>query len=178
MSKVSKEQLETYIRNHPIEVSDKGSVTMNGCYLTLATDNPAEFPLKEDRDGAVWVGKSPDGRDFYVIPGLAGDLRLLAMNDIDEIGSYRDFDKTSTSNVACYGFSRSNKGWIGWSHRGWFMYKVGHVVKQGDIVTLSGWLPSYEAEHPEKCFNLEPGFVCKTLEDCKRCAIAHAMAIS
>ena len=58
------------------------------------------------------------------------------------------------------------------------MYKVGHVVKEGDIVTKSGWIESYEKEHPERCFNVAPGFVCKTLDDCKRCAIAHAMALS
>ena len=180
LTKTEREQLLTYIRTHHIEVDDKGSVTMNGCYLTLANDKETvdmSFS-KDERDNAIPVGNSPDGREWFVRYSMGGELRLLFRNDVDEVCSYGQFEPGSNSRVACIGISRSNCGWIGWTHRGCFLYKVGHVVKEGDIVTKSGWIESYEKEHPERGFNVEPGFVCKTLDDCKRCAIAHAMALS
>ncbi len=175
-----RESIIAYIRDHKVLVSDKGDVTMNGCYLTKAIHESfvmSEFSDDSQKD-AIPVGPGPDGSTFYLLKGMYGVFRILAKYSIDEVYSYSHFDKQTTSRVACIGISNKLMGWLGWTHRGSFFYKLGHVVKEDDYVTISGWLPSYEREHPERCFNVSPGFVCNTMDDCKRCAIAHAEALS
>jgi len=80
--------------------------------------------------------------------------------------------------VCSIGFCPSEQKWYGWSHRAIFGFGIGDVVKEGDCTTTSGWIDEYLEEHPEKDLSLPVGFEAKTLEDCKRMAIAFADSVS
>lgn len=79
--------------------------------------------------------------------------------------------------VCSIGFCERERKWYGWSHRAIYGFKIGDVAKEGDCVCSSGWLDDYLAEHPEKDLSLPVGFEAKTLDDCKRMAIAFAESV-
>ena len=84
-----------------------------------------------------------------------------------------------THSVCSIGFSKRENKWYGWSHRAIFGFGVGNITKEGDCQTTSGWTDEYLKEHPEELDKLIPvGFECKTLDDCKRVAIAFAESVS
>lgn len=162
---INKKEFINYCASHLTLNWGNGEIKMNGCYIGLISDN---------------VDKKccyPIGLGFYT---KSSTPRLLFKYDISKVESYKDFEKNSNepSNVACIGFSESQQGWLGWSHRACFFFKIGYVVKEGSSCTETGWLEDYAKQHPEKCFNLPVGFTCKTLDDCRKCAIAYAMALS
>ena len=76
------------------------------------------------------------------------------------------------------GFCESEQRWYGWSHRAIFGFQVGDTVQEGDCTTASGWIQEYLDEHPEADLSLPVGFEAKTLNDCKRMAIAFAESVS
>ena len=81
--------------------------------------------------------------------------------------------------VASVGYSEREGKWYGWSHRALCGFQIGHVTKEGECQTTSGYTDEYIKEHPEELETLiEPGFECKTLEDCKKVAIAFARSVS
>lgn len=146
------------------EIDDKGRVTMNGRYITSAA-------FKEFEDDTYFhLGGKP--------VRITGIIRILAEHEACKVEAYVDFDKHAESDVACIGYSEKEKGWLGWSHRAAYIFKVGYKVHKDSLCTMSGWIPAYEAEHPERCFNLPVGFVCKTMDDCRKAAIAFAMAVA
>ena len=59
------------------------------------------------------------------------------------------------------GFNVEEQKWYGFTHRGYGSYGIGYVAEKGTIVTMSN-IPN----------GVPVGFMCKTLEDCKRLAIA------
>ena len=79
---------------------------------------------------------------------------------------------------ASIGFSEKEQKWYGWSHRAFCGFGIGHIAKEGGCHTTSGWTEEYLKEHPEEDLSVPVGFECKTLEDCKRCAIAFAESVS
>jgi hypothetical protein len=82
------------------------------------------------------------------------------------------------SKVCSIGKSRKDGKWYGWSHRAIFGFKIGDVVKEGDLTNTSGFIPEYLAEHPEEDLSLPIGFKAMTDEDARRMAIAFAEAVS
>lgn len=87
--------------------------------------------------------------------------------------------KVKESHCVCsIGFSEKEQKWYGWSHRAFCGFGIGHIAKEGDCHTTSGWTEEYLKEHPEEDLSVPVGFECKTLEDCKRCAIAFAESVS
>ena len=76
------------------------------------------------------------------------------------------------------GFCEQEQKWYGWSHRAICGFGLGDVVKEGDCCASSGWTEEYLAEHPEEGLSLPVGFQAKTLEDCKRMAVAFAESVS
>jgi len=80
--------------------------------------------------------------------------------------------------VCSIGFSAEGQQWYGWSHRALCGFSVGDVVKKGDCTASSGWTKAYLKEHPEADRSLPIGFKAKTLDDCKRMAIAFADSVS
>ncbi len=76
--------------------------------------------------------------------------------------------------VCSIGFCEQDQKWYGWSHRALFGFDIGYEVFAGTACASSGWTDEYLAEHPEEDLSLPVGFVAKTLEDCRRLAIAFA----
>ena len=82
------------------------------------------------------------------------------------------------SNKVCsIGFCEKEQKWYGWSHRAIYGFGIGDVVKEGDCAASSGWTDEYLVEHPEADKRLSIGFEAKTLEDCRRMAIAFAESV-
>lgn len=166
MSDISPEEIkkiQAYADKY-FEIDDRGTVTMNGRYITLAMRE--EYP----DDDYIHLGGKPIR--------INGIIRILAGHEVCKVEAYVDFDKHADSTVACIGYSEKEQGWLGWSHRAAYIFKVGYKVHKDSLCTMSGWVPAYEAEHPERCFNLPVGFVCKTMDDCRKAAIAFAMAVA
>lgn len=81
-------------------------------------------------------------------------------------------------NVCSIGFSEQSQKWYGWSHRAIFGFGIGHITKEGDCTTTSGYTDEYLAEHPEENIAMPVGFEVKNLDDAKQCAIAFAESVS
>lgn len=87
--------------------------------------------------------------------------------------------KRDAEHAACsIGFSEREQKWYGWSHRAIFGFDIGAIAKEGDCVVSSGWTDEWLEEHPEADLSVPVGFEAKTLEDCKRMAIAFADSVS
>lgn len=80
-------------------------------------------------------------------------------------------------NVCSIGFCLDTEKWYGWSHRAIHGFKIGDEVKKGSLCSMSGWTDEYLKEHPEEDISLPVGFVAKTLDDCRRMAVAFAEAV-
>ena len=80
--------------------------------------------------------------------------------------------------ICTIGFCARDQKWFGWSHRAIFGFGIGDTVKEGDCTASSGWTDEWLTEHPEDDLSLPIGFVAKTLNDCKRMAIAFADSVS
>lgn len=85
---------------------------------------------------------------------------------VDIIYKHRlvDLGTVKTGTVVCIGFSPEKQEWFGWSHRGVTHYKIGDEIKPNDVCCSDG--------------EIKAGFKCKTLEDCKKCALAAAESLS
>ena len=107
---------------------------------------------------------------------LIGDPKL-AKFICDKMGIKPE--KADSSHKVCsIGFSEKEKKWYGWSHRAIHGFKIGDVVDSKDhLCATSGWTDDYLKEHPEEDLSLPVGFVARTIDDCKRMAIAFADAV-
>jgi len=76
------------------------------------------------------------------------------------------------------GFSEDEQKWYGWSHRAIYGFKIGDVVKKGDLTAESGWIDGKAPNGRTNPYPLKVGFKAKTLEDAKKIAIAFASAVS
>lgn len=79
--------------------------------------------------------------------------------------------------VCSIGFCERDQKWYGWSHRAIYGFGIGHVLKEGDCATSSGWTEEYLAEHPEENLAVPVGFVVRTANDARRVAIAFADSV-
>lgn len=86
-------------------------------------------------------------------------------------------ERGGNHNVCCIGFSERDKKWFGWSHRAIYGFGIGYIAEKGSLPTTSGFTDEYLAEHPEEDQSIPVGFECKTLDDCKRVAIAFAESV-
>ena len=74
-----------------------------------------------------------------------------------------EFHLAQPSHKVCsIGFSPSRQKWYGWSHRAIYGFGIGFKIKKGDCGAES----------------LSIGFKAKTLNDCKKMAIAFAESVS
>lgn len=85
---------------------------------------------------------------------------------------------TSKNRTCSIGFNEKEQKWYGYSHRAICGFEIGHITKEDDCSTTSGWIESYLEEHPEEDKRVSVGFEVKTLEDAKRVAIAFAESVS
>lgn len=106
-----------------------------------------------------------------------GLIKLFIKHGITKVESYSQFSNIN-SQVACIGFSEKERKWYGWSHRAFYGFGIGHIVKQGNCEASSGWTDEYLKEHPEEDMSMPIGFEVKNMEDARRCAIAFAESVS
>lgn len=78
--------------------------------------------------------------------------------------------------VCSIGFCKREQKWYGWSHRAICGFGIGHVVQEGDCAASSGFTDEYLAHNGDP-LPMPVGFECKTLDDCRRCAIAFASSV-
>ena len=83
-----------------------------------------------------------------------------------------------TNQVCSIGFCDREQKFYGWSHRAIYGFAIGHIVKDDDLTSSSGWTQEYLDEHPEADTSLPIGFVAQNLDDCKKLAIAFADSVS
>lgn len=108
-------------------------------------------------------------KDIYIGEiKFAKKLQKLGINPTCEKGG----------DICTIGFSEKDKKWYGWSHRAMYGFRIGEIVKKGDCCNSSGYDDEYLKEHPEKDKSLPIGFTAKTLDDCKKMAIAFAESVS
>jgi len=86
-------------------------------------------------------------------------------------------EKASPNHSVCsIGWSEKDQKFYGWSHRAIYGFKIGDIVKDGDLTAApKGISPN---ESPDAKYGLPIGFVAKTKEDCRKMAVAFAMAVS
>lgn len=75
------------------------------------------------------------------------------------------------------GFCEKEKKWYGWSHRAMYGFGIEHIVKKGSCESTFGVIPEAVTDK-ERAIVMKVGFKCKTLDDCKKCAIAFAESVS
>ena len=73
------------------------------------------------------------------------------------------------SNVCSIGFSEREQKWYGWSHRALCGFPIGYVAEEGHVVL--------DYNEGEEASAIPVGFECKTIDDCKRCAVAYAESV-
>lgn len=174
---------EEYFRKHLVITTGKDIIfgeerkyaqaLFDGCFITLA-DFPESYTAKEGDS----VLNHLDEFNYEDILQKDWLIDFLYEKDVTKVCSFKDMDKYSDSNVACIGFSSKEQKWYGWSHREVYGFGVGDVIEEDNLACSSGFIESYEKEHPERCFNLKPGFKCETLNDCKKAAFAFAMSVA
>lgn len=80
-------------------------------------------------------------------------------------------EKSHPSNkINSIGFSEKEQKWWGWSHRACFGFGIGYEVKKGDSMAEGSEFAPKTA--------VPVGFKAKTLDDCKRLAIAFADSVA
>lgn len=135
----------------------------------------AGYEVREERidfeDGNKMIMKSaytPDGN--YIGSPKTAYLLCKKKGIIPGLADPED-------NVCTIGFCPENEKWFGWSHRAIHGFKIGDEVKKGSLCAMSGWIDEYLKEHPEEDMSIPVGFVAKTLDDCRRMAVAFAEAV-
>ena len=106
--------------------------------------------------------------------GYIGDVKFAEY--LNKKGIVPELAEPS-DNVCSIGFCEKEQKWYGWSHRAIKGFGIGYEVKEGDLVTTSGYTEEYIKEHPENDKSVPVGFIAKTLEDCKKLAIAFAESV-
>lgn len=107
-----------------------------------------------------WIGDSKSAYHLCQIRGIAPE-------------------KAHPTHCVCsIGFCEKEQKWYGWSHRAMYGFGIGDIVKEGDCTALSGCTEDWLQDHPEGNLSLPVGFEAKTLEDCRRMAIAFAESVS
>ena len=88
-------------------------------------------------------------------------------------------EKIAPDHCSCtIGFCEKEQKWYGWSHRAICGFGIGYEVKEGSLCATSGWTQEYLDKHPEEDKRMPVGFIAKTLDDCKRLAIAFNESVS
>ena len=80
-------------------------------------------------------------------------------------------------NTCSIGFCDKEQKWYGWSHRAYYGFGIGHIVKKGNGEASYGVIPEAVTDK-ERAIVRPIGFECKTIDDCKKCAIAFAASVS
>ncbi len=140
------------------------------------------------KDGYEIRSEEYDGSEFGIGENIVLEMAYTPSGDY--IGNPKDAKNlvekygiapekaAPTHSVCSIGWAERSQKYYGWSHRVICGFEVGHIVKEGDLTSSSGWTQEYLKEHPEKDLSLPIGFVAKTKDDCRRMAIAFAESVS
>lgn len=79
---------------------------------------------------------------------------------------------TPDSQVKSIGFNSETQTWYGWSHRAIAAFKVGDVVKKGDVIAVGN------AANLRQMRDFPVGFKAKTLQDCRDMAAKFSEEVS
>ena len=120
-----------------------------------------------------YVGDVNSALKFYGAWGLT-DVQPMKV----AAGKEGVFEAITRKAACSVGFDPKEEAWVGWSHRAACVFKIGHVVEEGNCEASTGWCPDYLEAHPEEDLSVPVGFEVKTAEDSKRCAIAFAESVS
>ncbi len=136
------------------------------------------YTQEELLDGSEYGGSDCWILAAYTSEGLyLGDKRMAHFLCTKKGISH--FEQASEDHSVCsIGFHTEEQKWYGWSHRAIFGFEIGSIVKEGDVVTETGWTEEYLTEHPEEDTRLPVGFTAQNLDDAKKMAIAFAGAVS
>ena len=150
-----------------IIITNKKLIKKTGKYKVFSEDwevNKCDGPMK--------MISYYNHNDVYI--GMEKEAKYLC----DERGIFPE--KIDIDHSTCsIGFNKEEQKWYGWSHRAIFGFGIGHVTKKGDCQTESGWTEEFLINNPEEREKvIKPGFVCETLDDCRKVAIAFASSVS
>jgi len=137
-------------------------------------------PFYELRLEKWWHGENDNKTEMVAAYNLQGHY-IGTKEDAEYLCDKRGIrpESFSANSVCSIGFNESEQKWYGWSHRATFGFNIGHITKEGDCQTTSGYTDEYVKDHPEELEKLIPiGFECKDLGDCKKVAIAFARSVS
>jgi hypothetical protein len=113
---------------------------------------------------------------LFTQPNTDG-VPLLETSQADLAAKYgiEEFDyPTPSSAIRHIGFAPKTQEWYGWSHRAIAGFKVGDVVKKGDVIA-AGEAADLRDDAPGP---FPVGFKAKTLADAKRMAAQFAIEVS
>ena len=145
----------------------------------IEVDKRDGYELRQVRVSGDEAGGGPS---FMIVQALtpAGDYigdAKMASYLVDELGVAPE--KAEPTHCVCsIGFSTKSQKWYGWSHRALYGYGIGYVAKAGDLPTTWGVVEDYQVPGNEFDKRVPVGFEVKTLDDARRCAVAHAEAVS
>lgn len=124
---------------------------------------------------------TPEG---YYLGGIDDAMRYYGswgLTDVQPVkvaaGVECAFDAIARKSACAVGYDPEKKAWVGWSHRAACVFKIGHVVEEGNCEASSGYDQRYIEKHPEMDLSVPVGFEVVTVEDSKRCAIAFAESV-
>lgn len=118
MEKINESE-RTEIREYLLKIADIVKAKSN-----LGSEEGRIYVSKTDKSYIGLVGLEE---------GILGFIFELELTDLQAING---------GSVACVGFCRQSMRWYGWSHRAYFGFGVGDVVKKGDC----GYKPSTPQE--------------------------------
>ena len=128
----------------------------DGCYFEETTEpwDPAGTSTN--------IYKNINGQKIYI--GLA-DLGEKE-DTVNFIYKHRltNLDTCPGWSTVCLGFNEEEQAWYGWTHRGFGKFDIGYEIKPDSITDC------YNSNFPR----IKAPFKCKTLEDCKECAMKFA----
>lgn len=168
-----KELSRTLVRKDPLGFEVFAVVTETSFRAEPVDESPADKELIDainSKDGEVvttieccnengnYVGNEETAKFLY----SAGIVPEIAQPD---------------NKVCSIGFCESEQKWYGWSHRAIHGFAIGDTAKAGDCCTTPGSIPEHIEKHPEADLSVPVGFVAKSLDDCKRMAIAFADSV-
>lgn len=91
-------------------------------------------------------------------------VEFLYNNNLTQLQSLKTaLGGNNRGTAICLGFNEDKQEWYGFTHRGHGHFGIGFVAEEGFAIT-----------EPHNGLEVPVGFVCNTLDDCKRCAIAMA----
>lgn len=152
------------------ELLDNGRITKEISYVSCGNHRHWDS-LEDVKQNCVEMTSYYSNVDNGYIGDEAWYNRLVLQQKLILIQKSRPEHQTCS-----IGYSTIENKWYGWSHRGFYGFGIGDIVKEGDLVAID-YEDSYYIQHPEEDLRLPVGFKALTINDAKRMAIAYAQAV-